>query len=93
MNRFKAAFTYRFHQNLGWQDRLIRAVGCLAVLGAWFLGYLTGPLAIGLGIFALMILPTSVLGKCNLNYLARINTVGKAERARLDRTGKPYDRA
>jgi len=60
MNRLFKGLTYTFKRNLGWKDRIIRAVSASVVIGLWYFGTIPGFLGIALAILALMILGTAV---------------------------------
>jgi Protein of unknown function (DUF2892) len=62
----KAMFTTR---NVGTTDRILRALPSVIVPMLYFAGVISLPLAIGLGVVALMALLTSVLGVCSIYYM------------------------
>lgn len=91
MNRLITGITYQFSRNLGWQDRLIRAIGGIAVLAAYQLGWISGTLGIVLSVFALMIIATAVVARCGVCYIGGACTIGSNERATLDAKGIKYE--
>ena len=91
MNRVFKGLSYSFKRNLGWQDRLIRAVISIAVLASLYFGYFAGTLGLVLGIIAFMILGTAAVSRCSLTYMANSNTMGDAEKSKLDAKGISYE--
>jgi hypothetical protein len=63
--------------NCGTIDRVGRVI-LAAVLGALALaGVVTGPLAIGLGVFAVVLVGTAAVGVCPLYLPFKLSTVAK----------------
>lgn len=52
--------------NMGNADRVVRVVAAVLVGVFYLLGVLTGPVALGLGIAAVILVATAVLGFCPL---------------------------
>lgn len=61
-------------KNVGTFDRILRALPIFIVAGLYFAGLLPSGWAIGLGIFSLMLLATSVMGVCSIYYLLGYST-------------------
>lgn len=91
MKRVFKGLSYTFRRNLGWQDRLLRAVISIVVLASWYFGYVAGTIGIILGITAFMILGTAAVSRCSITYMVNANTMSKAEKARLDARGITYE--
>jgi hypothetical protein len=51
-------------QNMGMLDRLVRTVIALAIAAAYFAGYISGMVALALGVVAVAFLVTSLVGWC-----------------------------
>lgn len=51
-------------KNMGTLDRVIRLVAVAAILGAYGLGLISGALALILGVVAVVLLLTSLIGTC-----------------------------
>lgn len=51
-------------RNMGMTDRVVRLLTAVVIATAWRLGYLDGPAATALGIVALAVLVTSLVGVC-----------------------------
>jgi hypothetical protein len=67
----KGMFTTR---NVGTTDRIIRALPIVIVAALYFAGYLPLGWAIGLGVFSLMLLATSLMGVCSVYYMLGYST-------------------
>lgn len=61
-------------RNVGTIDRVIRVLPTIAVAVAWYGGWITGWLAIGLAVIAGMLLVTSLLGSCSIYYMFGMST-------------------
>lgn len=64
-------------QNMGNIDRGLRAVVAIVIAGLYFGGILSGPVAIALGIVAIVMLATSLVGSCPAYIPFKLNTKGK----------------
>lgn len=62
-------------KNMGTIDRIIRVIFAVAVAVLYFTGVITGALAIILGLLAVVLLATSLLGFCPLYVPFKISTV------------------
>jgi len=71
------AITLRFGRNVGTIDRVLRAMGSLTIGILIYQDCLSGALAVALGILALMILATSITGKCSIYYAIGIKSEKK----------------
>lgn len=91
MKRVLKGLSYTFNRNLGWQDRLIRALIAIAILASWYFGYLTGAIGTILGILALMILGTAAAARCSITYMVNGNTMSQSEKAKLKSKGIKYE--
>lgn len=91
MKRVLKGLSYTFSRNLGWQDRLLRAVVGFAVLTSWYFGYIAGAAGIILGVLALMILGTAAAARCSITYMANGNTMSRAEKAKLEARGIQFE--
>lgn len=74
------AFTTR---NVGTLDRIIRSFPTLIVVGLHVTGVISGWISIVLGIFALMLLATSVTGACSIYYFLGISSCSQKKPKRL----------
>ena len=61
-------------RNVGTTDRALRALPALAVLIGWATGALTGPLLVGLGIAAGMLLLTALTARCSIYAMLGLST-------------------
>ncbi|MBW4554628.1 MAG: DUF2892 domain-containing protein [Trichormus sp. ATA11-4-KO1] len=61
-------------RNVGKIDRVIRSFPTLIVAYLYFMGMISGWLSIILGILALMLLLTSILGSCSIYYFLGYST-------------------
>ena len=61
-------------KNIGNTDKLIRLLLALLVAVLYFTGVISGPLAIVLGILAIVLVATSMLSFCGLYTILGINT-------------------
>jgi len=77
MKKLVEAITLRFGKNVGIIDRILRILGSLIIGILIYQGYLNGTLAVGLGILVLMIIPTSITGKCSIYHTMGINSIKK----------------
>ena len=64
-------------KNMGKADRTIRILAALAVGGLYYAGYLSGTMAIVLGIFAVAFVLTSFVGFCPFYLPLGLSTVRK----------------
>jgi hypothetical protein len=71
MKTLKGMFTTR---NVGTADRIVRALLTPLVIGLYAYGILPLGWAIGLGVLAVMLLATSVLGSCSIYYMLGFST-------------------
>lgn len=74
----RAMLTNAFDRNVGGIDRVIRALFALSVPVLYFTGQIAGIAAIVLAMLALLILRTSVTGKCGIYYGLKLSTYRKA---------------
>ncbi|WCL49496.1 YgaP family membrane protein [Leptospira sp. GIMC2001] len=63
--------------NMGTIDRIVRALLALIVAGLYFGGFISGTIAIVLGVIAIVLLGTSLVGSCPLYIPLKISTKGK----------------
>jgi len=83
--------TNTFARNVGAIDRGIRAVLAVSVPVLYFAGYVNGIAAGILGVLAVLILRTSVTGKCGIYYGLRLSTLPKADtEAQHNRGREPH---
>ena len=61
-------------RNVGTFDRILRALPIFIVAALYFTGNLALGWSIGLGIFSLMLLTTSVMGVCSIYYMLGYST-------------------
>jgi hypothetical protein len=61
-------------RNVGWLDRLLRALPALAVVGLWWTGTLAGWSFAVAAVLAGMLLVTSITGACSIYYLLGFST-------------------
>jgi hypothetical protein len=64
-------------KNVGTADRIIRAIMAVAIIALYFAGQITGTAVIILGILAVILLATSLVGICPAYLLLGISTVKK----------------
>lgn len=64
-------------QNMGIEDRIIRLVAAIAVGVLYGLGYISGTLAIVLGVVAIAFFVTSLIGWCPLYLPLGLSTLRK----------------
>ena len=64
-------------QNMGSTDRIIRVVLAVVVAVLYFTNLISGTAAIILGILAIVLLLTSVVGFCPLYAPFKLSTIGK----------------
>lgn len=64
-------------KNVGTVDRVIRLLIAVAVAVLYFTGVISGTLAIILGILAVILLVTSIIGFCPLYAPFKLSTVSK----------------
>lgn len=64
-------------KNMGFEDRVIRLVAAIAVGVLYGLGYITGTLAIVLGVVAIAFFATSLMGSCPLYLPLGLSTLRK----------------
>lgn len=64
-------------QNMGIEDRIIRLVAAIAVGVLYGLGYISGTLAIILGVVAIAFFVTSLIGWCPLYLPFGLSTLRK----------------
>ena len=91
MNRFLKGMSYTFHRNLGWQDRLIRITIAAVGIGSWYFGALAGTIGLAAAIVGFMLTGTALISRCSITYFLKSNTMGAAERAKLDARGIKYE--
>lgn len=60
--------------NEGTLDRTLRAIAGIVLVAAWLLGWLTGTLAVVLGIVGAVLLITAAVGFCPIYRLFGMNT-------------------
>jgi len=66
--------------NAGTLDRSIRAIAGVLLVAAWLLGWLTGTLAVVLGVVGVVLLFTAAVGFCPLYRMLGMNTCAVARR-------------
>jgi hypothetical protein len=91
MKRILKGLSYTFRRNLGWQDRVIRAIIAIGVLVSWYFGVIAGTVGLILGILAIMILGTAAAARCSITYMADANTMTRSEKMKLDEKGINYE--
>jgi hypothetical protein len=64
-------------KNLGTVDRIIRFVAAVVVGILYFTGVISGTLAIVLGVLAVILLVTSIIGFCPLYAPFKLSTIKK----------------
>jgi len=64
-------------KNLGTVDRIIRLVAAVAIAILYFTGIISGTLAIVLGVLAIILLATSIIGFCPLYAPFKLSTIKK----------------
>ena len=64
-------------KNMGNLDRIVRLVVVLAIAIAYFMGQISGTLALVLGVVALVFLLTSLIGTCPAYLPFGLSTRGK----------------
>jgi len=74
------AFTTR---NVGKLDRVVRSFPTVIVVYLYFTGLISGWFSIVLGILALMLLLTSILGSCSIYYFLGFSTCPLSNRKKL----------
>lgn len=70
----KAMLTNSFARNVGTADRVVRALLALSVPALYLTGVIGGLAAIVLGVLTILILRTSLTGKCGIYYGLGIST-------------------
>lgn len=63
-------------KNMGWLDRLFRVLIAAGIAYLWYEEMISGPVAIGLMVLALIFVVTSVIGFCPLYRLFGFSTGG-----------------
>jgi hypothetical protein len=69
-----AMLTNNFARNVGTLDRIVRALFTLSIPALYLLGWISGVAAIVLGILAVLVLRTSITGRCGIYYGLGIST-------------------
>ena len=64
-------------KNLGTVDRIIRFVAAVVIGILYFTGVISGTLAIVLGVLAVILLVTSIIGFCPLYAPFKLSTIKK----------------
>ena len=64
-------------KNMGNLDRIVRIIVVLAIAIAYFMGQISGTLALVLGVVALVFLLTSLIGTCPAYLPFGLSTRGK----------------
>jgi hypothetical protein len=64
-------------KNMGTIDRIVRFIFAAAVAVLYFAGTISGTLAVILGVLAVILLATSVLGFCPLYFPFKLSTIRK----------------
>lgn len=72
--KVKAMLTNGFARNVGAADRVVRALLALSVPALYLTGVIGGFAAIVLGVLAILILRTSLTGKCGIYYGLGLST-------------------
>ena len=91
MRRIIKGLSYAFYRNLGWKDRLARAISAFVIMALWLSGVITGVVGVTLGILALMILATAAISRCSITYMLKANTMSEQEKAKLAAKGIKYE--
>ena len=71
-------------RNVGPIDRALRALPAVAVAVLWAAGVIVGPVAVGLGVLAAMLLLTSATGSCSVYYALGVSTRRRGTRPAAD---------
>jgi Protein of unknown function (DUF2892) len=69
-----AMITNNFARNVGALDRIARGLFALSIPALYLLGWVSGIAAIVLGVLAVLVLRTSVTGKCGIYYGLGLST-------------------
>jgi ABC-type phosphate/phosphonate transport system permease subunit len=64
-------------RNVGKLDRIVRSFPAIIVAYLYFTGFISGWIAIVLGILALMLVLTSITGSCSIYYFLKLSTCSK----------------
>jgi hypothetical protein len=64
-------------KNMGTIDRIVRFIFAAAVAVLYFAGTISGTLAVILGVLAVILLATSVIGFCPLYFPFKLSTIRK----------------
>lgn len=91
MKRFLKGMSYTFKRNLGWQDRLVRALAGLAGLAVYGFGLAPGTVGVVLAVVGALVLATAVVSRCSICYMMGVCTIGPQERGALDARGIQYE--
>ncbi|MGB3947824.1 MAG: DUF2892 domain-containing protein [Bacteroidia bacterium] len=67
-------------KNMGVADRVLRVLAAIVVIASYFMGFISGTLAIVLLIFSAIFILTSVLGFCPLYLPLGLSTLKKSEK-------------
>lgn len=68
-------------QNMGYSDRVIRLLVAIGIAGLYFTGTISGTTAMVLGIIAIVLLLTSLVGVCPAYLPFRLSTRRSARHA------------
>lgn len=66
-------------KNMGIADRVLRVLAAIVVIASYFMGFISGNLAIVLLVFSGIFILTSVVGFCPLYLPFRFNTSKKSD--------------
>ena len=91
MNRVLKGLSYTFSRNIGWQDRIVRAVIGAVMPAAYLLGITHGVIGIILGTVGVMLLATAIVARCSICYMAGVCSIDAKERQALDKKGIRYE--
>jgi len=84
MKKLIRGITFSYNRNIGWQDRLVRAViGVGAAAGAVYLCRSNSTYSIVLGILAVSLFATVLSARCIVCYFTGQCTIGKNEKQKL----------
>lgn len=67
-------------KNMGVADRVLRVLAAIVVIASYFMGFISGTLAIVLLIFSAIFILTSVLSFCPLYLPLGLSTLKKSEK-------------
>jgi len=68
-------------KNMGSADKIVRVLFAIIIAILYFTNQITGAAAIVLGVFAVVLLLTSVMGFCPLYSMIKLSTIKKESKA------------